>query len=136
LRLSQKSLFRFSKRSNCNSPKSLYLDSLRDLIAIIPTISIAILVLISYLFSIGSQEIPSSFLYAISMRSSHRIVNLPKFTSLNIEGNEIEYLPSWMLKLNRLQYINVKKNYLHSLIWQRLLVNQMPSLFAISASRV
>jgi len=64
------------------------------------------------------------------------IVKLPKLTSFNIEGNEIEYLPSCMLKLNRLKYINVKKNYLHPLIWQRLLVNQIPSLFAISASRV
>ncbi len=64
------------------------------------------------------------------------IVKLPKLTSLNFEGNEIEYLPSCMLKLKRLQHINVKNNYLHPLIWQRLLVNQIPSLFAISASRV
>ena len=65
------------------------------------------------------------------------IIKLRKLKSLNYEGNEIEYLPSCMLKMKRLQHINVKNNYLHPLIWQRLMCNQsIPSLFSIAAARV
>lgn len=65
------------------------------------------------------------------------IIKLRKLNSLNYEGNEIEYLPSCMLKMKRLEHINVKNNYLHPLIWRRLMCNQsIPSLFAITASRV
>ncbi len=56
---------------NGDSPRNLLCDSPRDLIAIRQEISIAILILFSKLFSIWSQYILSSFLYAISMRSSH-----------------------------------------------------------------
>ena len=51
---------------------------------------------------------------------------LRKLKNLNYEGNEIEYLPGCMLKMKRLKNINVKKNYLHPLIWRKLVVNQIP----------
>jgi len=42
---------------------------------------------------------------------------------LSLEGNEIEYMPSCMLQMTNLQQLNVKNNYLHPLIWRKLLVN-------------
>ncbi len=43
---------------------------------------------------------------------------------MNLEGNELEYLPSCLLKMKKLENINVKNNYLHPLIWRKYIYHQ------------
>lgn len=43
--------------------------------------------------------------------------------TFDLEGNELEYLPCCMLRMHNLKQMNVKNNYLHPLIWRKLLVN-------------
>ncbi len=45
---------------------------------------------------------------------------------LDYEGNEIEYLPGSMLSMKKMEYINVKNNYLHPLIWRKHTYNKIP----------
>jgi hypothetical protein len=51
---------------------------------------------------------------------------------LNVEGNEIEYLPSSMLTMHHLLKINVKNNYLHPVLWKSAMINQPQTLFDLS----
>lgn len=43
--------------------------------------------------------------------------------TLNLEGNEIEFMPCCMLNMYNLKQINVKNNYLHPIIWRKLQIN-------------
>lgn len=61
------------------------------------------------------------------------ITNLSNLKYFNIEGNEIEYLPSSMLHMSdHLETINVKNNYLHPLLWEKAMSNKVQSLFDLS----
>ena len=57
---------------------------------------------------------------------NEKIVKLGKLNTFNVEGNELEYLPSTMLKMKQLKQMNLKNNYMHPLVWRKYLQNQVP----------
>jgi Leucine-rich repeat (LRR) protein len=53
------------------------------------------------------------------------VTRLSKLKTLIYDGNEIEYLPACMLKMKHLERVSVRNNYLHPLIWQKYLQNEI-----------
>ncbi|CAF0740069.1 unnamed protein product [Brachionus calyciflorus] len=66
---------------------------------------------------------------------NENLLRLVSLKSLNVEGNELEFLPCFMLKMQNLEILNVKNNYLHPLIWRNLMVNTIPRLFDLTATK-